>query len=161
MMHSYQANDKNNRLVLAYTRKDVADLNTMIKAEIVKRGTVSKQDITISITLTKQDHEIQQKQGFTTGDRLLFRRNDTVLGVMNGSFGTLKKIKDEQFHVKLDNGNNIAFTPEQYNHLQLGYAATTQQDFFTMRDEFIKQAEKQKSQLCEQLQQYKGPTLER
>lgn len=61
------------------------------------------------------------------GGRILFRENNRDLGVMNGSFGTLKAIEDGQFHVTLDNGNTVTFSPQEYTRFQLGYAATVHQ----------------------------------
>ena len=48
---------KQSRLILAYTRDDVADLNTMIKAEMVKRGKVSATDTEIAVTIKEADSE--------------------------------------------------------------------------------------------------------
>ncbi len=112
------------RLVLAYTRKDVADLNVMIKAAIVKRGAVSPIDKKVRITMQDGDEERTETQGFAIGDRILFRENNKEMGVMNGTFGTLKNLSDGRFHVRLDNGNIIAFHPNDYSRFQLGYAAT-------------------------------------
>lgn len=58
------------------------------------------------------------------GDRILFRENNRDLGVMNGTFGTLKIANNGHFHVALDNGTKVSFSPSQYSHFQLGYATT-------------------------------------
>lgn len=115
------------RMVLAYTREDVADLNAMIKAEMVKRGQVSKNNMEVSVTVKDGDHDTQETQGFAVGDRILFRENNRELGVMNGSFGTLKAIEGGQFRVTLDSGNTVTFSPQDYTRFQLGYAATVHQ----------------------------------
>lgn len=124
MMESYTQSPEKSRLVLAYTRKDVADLNTMIKAEMVARGKVQDIDTPVSITMRDGDTEFQQEQGFAIGDRILFRENNRDLGVMNGSFGTLQAIENGLFTVALDNGKTVKFSPEEYSRFQLGYAAT-------------------------------------
>lgn len=124
MMASYRKNPNAQRLVLAYTRKDVADLNTMIKAEMVSSGAVSDHTIDVQVTMTDGDVEYQAQQEFAVGDRLLFRENDSTLGVMNGSFGTLRDVTDGRFSVELDSGNTVSFSTDEYNHLQLGYATT-------------------------------------
>lgn len=115
------------RLVLAYTRDDVADLNSMIKAEMVKCGKVSDKDTEIAVTVKEADSERTEMQGFAVGDRIVFRENNRDLGVMNGSFGTLKAIDDGQFSVMLDNGKSVVFSPQEYSRFQLGYAATVHQ----------------------------------
>lgn len=113
-----------NRLVLAYTRKDVADLNAMIRAEMVKSSKVGNKDTDIAVTVKKADHEWQERHSFAKGDRILFRKNDRDLGVMNGTFGTVKVAEQNRFNVKLDNGKGVIFSPQDYNHFQHGYACT-------------------------------------
>lgn len=115
------------QLVLAYTRDDVADLNAMIKAEMVKSGKVSDKNMDVAVTVKDGDQDYQETQGFAVGDRILFRQNNRDMGVMNGSFGTLKAIDGGQFSVKLDNGNTVNFSPQEYTRFQLGYASTVHQ----------------------------------
>ncbi len=124
LMQAHQTSPDTKRLVLAYTRKDVHDLNQLIKAEMVKHGRVKADSHEINVTVTDQNEETQEKQGFAIGDRILFRKNDAELGVMNGSFGTLKDIRGDILHITLDNGKDIEFSSKDYNHLQLGYATT-------------------------------------
>ncbi len=124
MMESYCTTPEQSRLVLAYTRKDVADLNSMIKAEMVKTGKVSAENTEISISVKDGDGYTQEIQDFSVGDRIMFRENNRDLDVMNGSFGTLQNIKNGQFHITLDNGKSVTFSPKEYNSFQLGYAAT-------------------------------------
>jgi len=124
VMRARDAAPEKTRLVLAYTRDDVAHLNALIKAEMVKRGDVSTKDTEVAVTLREDDGEKTETQGFAVGDRILFRENNRDLGVMNGTFGTLKEIGDGEFRVKLDNGHIVAFCPTEYNRFQLGYAAT-------------------------------------
>jgi len=102
----------------------VSDLNAMVKAELVKTGKVAKRDVDITVTVKEADTERQENQGFAKGDRILFRKNDPDLGVMNGTFGTIKAAGKERFHVQLDNGKDVIFSPQDYNHIQLGYACT-------------------------------------
>ena len=123
-MVSYSENTEASRLVLAYTRKDVAELNDLIKVQMVKAGRVSGESTEISVTLQNGDEIEHSKQSFAIGDRICFRENNRDLGVMNGSFGTLESIENERFHVTLDNGKVVKFSPDEYNALQLGYAAT-------------------------------------
>jgi hypothetical protein len=115
------------QLVLAYTRDDVADLNAMIKAEMVKSGKVSDKNMEVCVTVKDGDQDYQETQGFSVGDRILFRENNRDLGVTNGSFGTLNAIEDGQFNVKLDSGNTVNFSPQEYTRFQLGYASTVHQ----------------------------------
>ncbi len=124
MIKSYCADPDKSRLVLAYTKADVAELNDLIKAEMVKLGKVSCNSIKTTITINDGDIEYQDKAHFAVGDRIMFRKNDKQLGVMNGTFGTLRQADDGVFHIELDNGHMVKFSTEEYNHLQLGYATT-------------------------------------
>lgn len=123
-MKEHKFAPEQNRLVLAYTRKDVAGLNDMIKAEMVKHGHVSENGTETQITVKDGDIEYQEHQKFAVGDRILFRKNDNTIGVMNGSFGTLKSMDNGRFTVALDNGKETTFSTAEYNHFQLGYAST-------------------------------------
>jgi Ti-type conjugative transfer relaxase TraA len=127
LMHAQNHAPEQSRLVLAYTRADVADLNALIKAERVKRGEVSANDTHIAVTVKDADSERTETQGFAVGDRILFRENNRDMGVMNGSFGTLKTIDGGKFSVQLDHGKTVAFNPQDYSRFQLGYAATVHQ----------------------------------
>jgi ATP-dependent exoDNAse (exonuclease V) alpha subunit len=127
VMKARSANPDKSNLVLAYTRDDVADLNAMIKAEMVKSGKVSDKNMEVAVTVKDGDQDYQETQDFALGDRILFRENNRDMGVMNGSFGTLKAVEDGQFSVKLDNGNTVNFSPQEYTRFQLGYASTVHQ----------------------------------
>ena len=124
MMASYELEPDKSRLVLAYTRKDVADLNAMIKAEMTEKGMISKESVETLVSVQDEDGMHQEKQHFAVGDRILFRENNRDLGVMNGSFGTLHDIDGKRFQVKLDTGKTVSFSTDEYNRFQLGYAAT-------------------------------------
>jgi hypothetical protein len=124
VMQAHKRAPDKSRLVLAYSRKDVTDLNELIKAKMVQAGNVSSSNSIIAVTVQNGDVERTQKQGFAMGDRIMFRKNDSTMGVMNGTFGTLTQIEDGHFSVVLDSSRTISFSPAEYNHLQLGYAAT-------------------------------------
>ncbi len=69
-MTSINSAAKNFRILQRYskiqeaTRDDVADLNTMIKAEMVKCGKVSAKDTEIAVTIKESDSERMEMQGF-------------------------------------------------------------------------------------------------
>lgn len=123
-MKSFEQSPENSRIVLAYTRKDVAELNAMIKTEMLKQGRIANDNTEVSIALKSGEDITEEKQHFSVGDRVMFTQNNRDLGVMNGSLGTLEAIRHERFHVKLDNGKTVIFSPDEYNAFQLGYAAT-------------------------------------
>jgi conjugative relaxase-like TrwC/TraI family protein len=68
-----------------------------------------------------------QGQKFFEGDRVVFTRNSKNLGVKNGSFGTIKEIrqKEGRLIVLLDSGKRVSAKLFDYPHVRLGYAVTT------------------------------------
>lgn len=123
-MASAQQNPDQSRMVLAYTRKDVNALNKAIKAEMVKAGNLEAKSTDLAITTYKDDQEISETQGFAKGDRIMFRENNTQMGVMNGTLATITRISGHVIDVKLDNGQDLRFNAKEYSKFQLGYAAT-------------------------------------
>jgi Ti-type conjugative transfer relaxase TraA len=123
-MASVQQNPEHSRMVLAYTRKDVAALNKAIKSEMIKAGKVGEKSTELKITTYKDDQEISEIQGFAIGDRVMFRENNTQMGVMNGTLATITKINGHIVDARLDNGHDLRFNAKEYTRFQLGYAAT-------------------------------------
>lgn len=102
-------------LMLAVTRDDVLDLNLRAQALRKEKGQLgfgffSRGEVT-----------------FHMNDRVLFRRNDRLLGVVNGSQGELvafqpfKRIATFQ----LDNGKKVFVPVDRYRELELAYCRTT------------------------------------
>jgi Ti-type conjugative transfer relaxase TraA len=60
-------------------------------------------------------------------DRIVFTRNSRLHGVDNGAFATVEKIHQERgsLTARLDNGKRVTVTVSHYDHIKLGYAATT------------------------------------
>ncbi|NGX46646.1 MAG: ATP-dependent RecD-like DNA helicase [Chlamydiae bacterium] len=58
------------------------------------------------------------------GDRLQFRANDRERGITNGQLGSLVKASSDEFIVRLDQGKEIHFNPQEFHRYQLGYAGT-------------------------------------
>lgn len=123
-MAAFDKNPDSSRLALAYTRKDVAALNEAIRAELVTRGAVAQDSVTLTISIKEKNAVREEQQDFAAGDRICFRENNTELGVMNGSFGTLEAVSENALTVKLDNGQRVMFSPKDYTHFTHGYAAT-------------------------------------
>ncbi len=123
-MAAHQKRPDASRMVLAYTRKDVNALNKAIKAKMIKAGHVAKQQTELNITELEDDKELRHVQSFGEGDRIMFRQNDTKLGVMNGTLATINKIDRHIVDVTLDNGKSLRFNAKEYTRFQLGYAAT-------------------------------------
>ncbi len=107
------------RIILAHRRADVRDLNAQARAIRRQEGELGA------------DVELPTSAGagnFAAGDRLYFLRNETGLGVKNGSLGTITAIVGQgasaRLAVRLDNGRKITFVLRDYNDIAHGYAAT-------------------------------------
>lgn len=107
------------RLALAHRRKDVHAINQTIRATL--RLAKPQGDETLFETETGL-------RAFGTGDRIVFTRNDKIIGVKNGMLGTVKKAHDGKIVVQLDEedgaGRTINFNPNSYNAFDHGYAVT-------------------------------------
>lgn len=62
---------------------------------------------------------------FSSGDRIVFLKNDNTLGVKNGHLGLLENIYDNGLAtVTLDDGKRVTFNFADYNNLDHAYAVT-------------------------------------
>jgi Ti-type conjugative transfer relaxase TraA len=127
------------RVILAYTRDDVRDLNELARAQLRVAG-----------DLRTPDQVVQTERGaraFAAGDRIMFQRNERGLGgdgrgrdgvaVKNGTLGTVLEVASggERLTVRLDGasgpgrpekggGREVTFYTRDYAHIDHGYAAT-------------------------------------
>ena len=100
--------------ILAGTRKDVAILNREIQSHRRAAGVLSEKFVEVG-----SEHLFE-------GDRVLFTRNAATRGLRNGHMGTLEKVEGQNLTVRLDHNQRRVSVPlTEYDHLQLGYAATT------------------------------------
>ena len=130
-----QAAPEQSRVMLAYTRVDVAELNRLAREQVRAAGELGK------------DHQVETERGkraMARGDRLMFLRNERGLGagpggrggvaVKNGTLGTVLAVdsKGERLTVRLDGPGGqegrdapvVTFYVRDYGHLDHGYAAT-------------------------------------
>ena len=124
------------RVILAYTRDDVRDLNEKARVQLRAAG-----------ELWTPDQVVQTERGarsFAAGDRIMFQRNERGLGghfsdrnavaVKNGTLGTVLEVASggERLTVRLDGaggpdkggGREVTFYTRDYAHIDHGYAAT-------------------------------------
>lgn len=116
------------QLILAHTRDDAAKLNNLARLAMRAEGRLGD-DVSVSVLVAQEIAgtmtERRDKRAFAIGDDILFTRNEAALGVQNGSLGRLIAIKPGgEFHVRLPDGQTIAFNPTAYPHLEHGYAMT-------------------------------------
>lgn len=103
------------RMMMAYTRADVAALNRLARAALREGGALG------------DDQVVETTRGpvaFAAGDRVMFLRNERSLGVKNGTLGTLVSISGSELEVRLDDARTLRFDRKDYADLTHGYAAT-------------------------------------
>jgi Ti-type conjugative transfer relaxase TraA len=104
------------RLMLAYTRDDVRQLNELARQWRLAHGELGHSE--------SVETERGRKE-FAVGDRLYFLRNERSLGVKNGSLGTIENIRNGVLQVQLDSsGDRVLVDSRFYRDLDYGYAAT-------------------------------------
>lgn len=116
-------NPNETQIMLAYTRKDVQELNTLARDLRQVHGELG------------ENHSLDTARGireFAENDRIYFLKNERSLGVKNGTLGTIEQIHHKELTVRLDTDERQPHTPartvkvnlDHYNHVDHGYAAT-------------------------------------
>jgi Ti-type conjugative transfer relaxase TraA len=117
-------------MMMAYRNKDVDDLNRLGRESMIRSGFVKEKG--------KVFETVKGVKEFAEGDRILFLKNDRFMGVNNGNRGTVEKISGNDFLVRMDNNEQIAFDAAKYNHFNHGYAATVHKlQGATIRQSFV------------------------
>ena len=104
------------RLILAHRNVDVDALNALARDRAKAKGIVSAEEFTYEGFEGKACR-------LSVGDRLLFRKNDTAMGVANGEFATVMRATEDRIEVSMNN-RKVVIDPKVYNDFSLGYAAT-------------------------------------
>jgi ATP-dependent exoDNAse (exonuclease V) alpha subunit len=112
-----KANPNESRLILAYTRDDVRELNREAREILKAEGKFGRGE---AVQTTRGARE------FAAGDRIMFLRNEKSLGVKNGTLGTVERIGGGALQVRLDGKDEtrIAIETKDYQDLDYGYAST-------------------------------------
>jgi Ti-type conjugative transfer relaxase TraA len=116
LVDAWRQDPGNDKIMLAYRRADVADLNAIARNRRIEAGEIEAQGRTIET--------FKGEREFVAGDQLLFLKNDRALNVKNGTVGTIKEIDDNGTLTVHADGREVTFTPEEYNHIDHGYAMT-------------------------------------
>ncbi len=114
-MADRQRDPSASRMLLAYTRADVAELNRLAREALRTAGQLGP------------DQTVETSAGaraFAGGDRIMFLRNERSLGVKNGTLGTLTALGRSWLEVRLDDARTLRFDRRDYADLTHGYAAT-------------------------------------
>jgi hypothetical protein len=124
--YSYQnAHPDKSQMMMAYTRAEVKTLNEAARFRRIENQEIHA-DKAFTVNFMRDDKIFTQQRNFAEGDKIFFLRNERSLGVKNGSRGTIEKIQDGNFSVKLDGKEEktVQFNIGSYNYLDHGYAGT-------------------------------------
>jgi hypothetical protein len=108
--------DRAANVMIAFGRHDVAELNTLARRLMDAEGLLGSERLTIG------DRE------FAVGDRVVCKRNNSAVGVQNGTRATVTRIDSarQTLAIAMDHGEQINL-PRRYvegGHLRHGYALT-------------------------------------
>ena len=101
-------------VMLAHRRRDVADLNERARRALRELGQIGDDQISA------------HGRAFAVGDRVVARRNDRRLGIVNGDTARIAVIGDHAVTLTLTDDRTVR-VPESYvraGHLEHGYALT-------------------------------------
>jgi len=122
--------DLPNHIILAHRNCDVAALNDIARGALVDKGLVKEknQDIEITKRVPGEDgfsiNIEKEVKPFAVGDKILFRRNDKTLGVVNGDFATISQLQHNNLTVTFNDQRKLTFSTQDYHEFDYGYAAT-------------------------------------
>lgn len=109
--------DGKSSLAMAGMNREVRQINQLVHAKLQEKGLVSKDEKPFSTAYGDR--------GFSTGDRILFRKNDYQMNLLNGQRATVVSSKDNALTVKLDGSDTVrTINADDYNHVDFAYAVT-------------------------------------
>lgn len=106
------------RLALAHRNKDVFEINQRVRLARKSAGELNEE------LMVQTD---RGPRSIAVSDRVVFTKNDAALGIRNGMFGTVTKLRGGSFVIVPDEPNGeaqITIDPIQYNAVEHGYAST-------------------------------------
>lgn len=128
---NFKENAEKQSVMLAYSNRDVNDLNISARALLKESGHISKEDFTYTVAKMAENdfgdkHILKEEKAFSKGDRIVFTRNNYDLGVKNGTMGTITDLNKQTIQVKLDGEANkeISFAPNLNPYFDQGWAVT-------------------------------------
>ena len=76
-----------------------------------------------NLYMSQMSREDSRTIQLSTGERILFRKNDRELGVRNGDMAMIESVNKELMVARLDSGEQVII-PNTYKHIEYGYATT-------------------------------------
>ena len=103
------------KIMLAYLRVDVADLNDKARQLRLDAGEIQPGQVV---------ETFRGQREFSAGDKFVFLKNDRTLGVKNGTVGEVGEIDAAGNMVVNTEGRQVSFNAADYDHIDHGYALT-------------------------------------
>ncbi|NVM40557.1 Ti-type conjugative transfer relaxase TraA [Ochrobactrum intermedium] len=107
-----------NSLILAHLRRDVQKLNLLARQKLIDRELIGREFSFESINGSRK---------IGKGDQLIFLRNDSSMGVKNGTVGEVVSAARNAVVVRIAEGGKhreVNVNSENYNEIDYGYATT-------------------------------------
>lgn len=125
----YKKNPSKSISLMAYSNRDVRDLNEKARSHLKTEGRISSQEFTYTIIREEENDfgkkvKIKEERSFSKGDRIVFTRNKKDLGCSNGSIGTILSLSHHKITVELDGGKTLTFSPHLFPYFDQGWAIT-------------------------------------
>jgi Ti-type conjugative transfer relaxase TraA len=126
---TFQEFPDKNILMMAYSNQDVQDLNAQARTHLKEVGILDRQDFAYTIHRELEDYfgrkkTFKEERVFSKGDKLVFTRNNTGLGVKNGTIGTITNINAQKIEVKIAEDHKVSFAPKLNPYFDQGWAVT-------------------------------------
>lgn len=126
---AFQEEPQKSLMVMAYSNRDVQDLNTQARNHLKSLGVLGDREFVYTIHREVEDDFGRKKvfrheRAFSKGDRIVFTQNNTGLGVKNGTIGVITEINAQKIQVKVSEEQNVSFAPNLNPYFDQGWAVT-------------------------------------
>ena len=136
---AFQDSPEKSLLMMAYSNRDVQDLNAEARSHLKEIGVLDKKDFAYTVHREVEDDfgrkkTFKEERAFSKGDKLVFTRNNYGLGVKNGTIGTITEINAQKIEVKVGESQKVSFAPNLNPHFDQGWAVTIHKSQGTTSD---------------------------
>ena len=109
----------------AYTRKEVSELNSVIRANLVEQGLIEKGE-KVTVSLRGESGNIEGTIiSIAPGDMVIFQKNDKGLGVKNGRIAVVQSFSKGAMAVKFLGSREVKnIDTNKFNSFSHGYVTT-------------------------------------
>ena len=121
----HQENPGKSQVIISRNNDDVADINQRVRASLQKQGHISGKNYRATI----ENRLGRVERDFSTGDKVVFLKNDSKMGVKNGNLAEVTKVTPDArgnarfLHVK-SGGKDIKVDLFSYEKIDHSYAIT-------------------------------------